>query len=225
MIPQKGPQVALLPPMNLYREDLEKIVSVFRQHCRNVTIGDQENVYGSMDEMAERAPRPRCFAVTGSIPHGELVIRGDYLLPLGVRRSTLWTMQIDVRSDAVFLAIREFLFSRRQSLVAAFRDGVLFVASVLALACLFSKVFGGRHFGTRLEYDITVLLCVGLFALSIYVHGRQASFISLNFRSKRQSFWERISDQIGIVVLGMSVGILGALVAEWITYLIFRVPK
>jgi hypothetical protein len=52
MIPQKGPQVALLPPMNLYREDLEKIVSVFRQHCRNVTIGDQENVYGSMDEMA-----------------------------------------------------------------------------------------------------------------------------------------------------------------------------
>jgi hypothetical protein len=54
MIPQKGPQVALLPPMNLYREDLEKIVSVFRQHCRNVTIGDQENVYGSMDEMAER---------------------------------------------------------------------------------------------------------------------------------------------------------------------------
>lgn len=225
MIPQKGPQVAVLPPMNLYREDLEKIVSVFRQHCRNVTIGDLENVYGSMDEMAQRAPRPRCFAVTGSIPHAELVIRGDYLLPLGVRQSTLWTMQIDVRSDAVFLAIREFLFSRRRSLMAAFRDGVLFAISVLALAWLFSKIFGVWHFGTRLGYDITVLLCVGLFALGIYTHGRLASFISLSVRSQRQSLWERISDQIGIVVLGMSVGICGALGAEWVTYLIFRLTK
>ena len=134
-------------------------------------------------------------------------------------------MQIDVRSDAVFLAIREFLFSRRQSLLAAFADGVLFVASVLALACLFSKVFGGWHFGTRLQYDITILLCVGLFAPGIYMRGRQASFISLGLRSNRQSFWERISDQIGIVVLGMPAGILGTLGAEWIMYLIFRVTK
>jgi len=212
--------------MDLYREDLEKIVSVFKQHCQNVTVGDEENVYHSMDEMAEHAShRPRCFTVTGGIPHAELVIRGNYLLPLKVHRSTLWTMQKDRRSDAVFLAIREFLFSRRQRLVNALRDGVIFVASVLILAFLLSKSFAGRHFGTDLEYNVTVLLCVGLFALGIYIHGRQASFISLNFRSKRQSFWEQSSDQLVILILGMLVGILGTLGAEWITHLIFRVAK
>jgi hypothetical protein len=180
--------------MKLYREDLEKIVGVFKQHCQNVTVGDEENVYDSMDEMAEHAShRPRCFTVTGAIPHAELVIRGNYLQRLGVHRSTLWTMQKDAQSDAVFLATREFLISRRQRLVIALRNGILFVASVLILACLFSKTFTGHRFGTDLEYNIAVLLCVALFAMGIYIHCRQPSVISLNFRSKRQSFWERNS--------------------------------
>src|ERR1700740_1677810 len=110
----RGAQVVLLPPMTLYREDLEKIVLVFKQHCRNVTVGDEVKVYESVDEMVEHAShRPRCFTVTGVVPDAELVIRGNYLLPLGIHRSALWTTQKDTPSDAVFLATREFLISRR----------------------------------------------------------------------------------------------------------------
>ena len=86
MIPRPGPRVEQLPPLRLYREDLDKLVSLFKEHCQQVTFGDEEHVYESLDEMTERASNTlRSFNVEGLVPHAGVLIRGSHSVPLTVQ--------------------------------------------------------------------------------------------------------------------------------------------
>jgi len=54
MIPRTGLRVDQLPPLKLYREDLDKLLSLFKEHCQQVTIGDDEHLNESLVETEER---------------------------------------------------------------------------------------------------------------------------------------------------------------------------
>jgi hypothetical protein len=104
MIPRPGPKVEQLPALKLYREDIEKLFSIWKANCQQVLVGDDEHLYESLADMEEHAPpRLQCFILQGFVPHAELVIRGPGVTgALATQRSMLWIGARDPKSELLF---------------------------------------------------------------------------------------------------------------------------
>jgi len=216
MIPRPGPRVEQLPPLKLYREDLDKLVSLFREHCQNVTFGDEGHNFETLDEMESQSPASlSCFIVQGIIPHAEIVIRGSHATRLNVQRSTLFVVERNPKADLLFLSVKEFLLTRKSKLRIFLRQAAVVGGSVGIVACVFTKALLHLHGTNEVGYDLAFLSSLGLLLIGLLVNAKQVSYITLRLRSKSQSFWERNGNSIVMMVIGAAVGILGTLVTEW----------
>jgi hypothetical protein len=218
MIPRMGPRVEQLPPLRLYREDLDKLLSLFREQCQQVTFGDAEHVYESLDEMEGRTPASlNSFLVQGFMPHAEIVIRGSHTTPLNVQRSTLFVVERNPKSDLLFLAVKDFLHSRRWVSRIALRIAILAIGITSLTVCLFSKtLLGVNHARSDFVYNLAVLFAFGVLVAGVLMSTKQVSYITLRLRSKSQSFWERNGNSIVMMLVGAAIGIVGTLVTEWL---------
>lgn len=217
MIPRPGPRVEQLPPLKLYREDLDKLISLFRVHCQQVTFGDEEHVYESLDEMTERAPTClRSFNVEGLVPHAGVLIRGSHSVALTVQRSTVWTVEQNQKSDLLFLSVKDYLARRRWRARIALRYTLLTIGGVLLTALFFSKSFLRTHDASDFPYNLAVLVAFGLLVVGVVMTTKQASYITINLRSKSQSFWERNGNSILLALISAAIGVIGTLVATWL---------
>lgn len=217
MIPRPGPRVEQLPPLKLYREDLDKLVSLFREHCQQVTFGDEQHVYESLEEMTERAPTClRSFNVEGLVPHVGVLIRGSHSVPLTVQRSTVWTVEQNQKSDLLFLSVKDYLTKRHWRSRIALRYTLLTIGGVLLTVLFFSKSFLRTHDGSDFPYNLAVLVAFGLLVVGVVMTTKQASYITLNLRTKTQSFWERNGNNILLSLISAAIGVIGTLVATWL---------
>jgi hypothetical protein len=217
MIPRPGPRVEQLPPLKLYREDLDKLVSLFREHCQQVTFGDEEHVYESLDEMTERTPVClRSFNVEGLVPHAGVLIRGSHSVPLTVQRSTIWTVERNQKSDILFLSVKDYLAKRRWLSRIVLRYTLLTIGTVLLTALFFSKPFLRTHDGNDFPYNLAVLFAFGLLVVGVLMNTKRASYITLNLRSKSQSFWEHNGNSIILALISVAFGVIGTLVTTWL---------
>src|SRR5580700_6619399 len=140
MIPRAGPKVEQLPALKLYREDIEKLFSLWKENCQQVLVGDDEHLYESLTEMEEHAPpRLQCFILQGFVPHAELVIRGSRAVPLATQRSILWIGSRDQKSELLFFSAKEVLHNRKWALMIALRITALAASAALFFGLLFSK--------------------------------------------------------------------------------------
>jgi hypothetical protein len=220
MIPRTGPRVEQLPPLKLYREDLDKLLSLFKQQCQNVTFGDEEHLYDSLDEMESRNPGSlRCIVVQGVMPHAEIVIRGSHSVRLAVQRSTLWVVERNPNSDLLFLSVKDFLHTRKWFSRIALRRFIVTVGVIALAVCLFSKtLLGINHSRSDLVYNLAVLFAFGFLVIGVLMSTKQVSFITTHLRSKSQSFWERNGNSIVMMLTGAAIGTVGTLVTEWLKH-------
>jgi hypothetical protein len=219
MIPRTGPRVEQLPPLKLYREDLDKLLSIFRGQCQQVTFGDDEHVYESLDEMEERTPASlKCFMVQGFIPHAEIVIRGSHATRLNVLRSTLFAVERNPKSDLLFLTAKDFLNTRQWLSRIILRKAAIAVGSAFLAVCFFSKAL--RHTGGtgELGNDLAFLVSFGVLILGVLMGTKQVSYITLRLRSKSQTFWERNGNSIVMMLMGAALGVVGTLVTEFLKH-------
>ncbi|HXC42622.1 MAG TPA: hypothetical protein VNY51_03755 [Candidatus Dormibacteraeota bacterium] len=223
MIPRPGPRVEQLPPLKLYREDLDKLLSLFLEHCQNVTFGDEGHNYETLDEMEGQSPASlSCFIVQGLLPHAEIVIRGSHATRLNVQRSTLFVVERNPKSDLLFLSVKDFLLNRKSKLRIFFRQAAIIAGVIGIAACVFTKALSHSHGTSELGYDLAFLGSFGLLLLGLLVNTKQVSYITLRLRSKSQSFWERNGDSIGMMVIGVVVGALGTLMTEWLKHFLSK---
>jgi hypothetical protein len=223
MIPRPGPRVEQLPPLKLYREDLDKLLSLFREHCQNVTFGDEGHNYDTLDEMEAQSPASlSCFLIQGFLPHAEIVIRGSHATRLNVQRSTLFVVERNPKSDLLFLSVKEFLLTRKAKLRIFVRKAAITVGSVALAVCFFAKALLHSHGTSDLGYDLAFLSSFGVLILGLVENTKQVSYITLRLRTKSQSFWERNGNSIVMMLIGAAVGILGTLVTEWLKHVFHR---
>jgi hypothetical protein len=219
MIPRPGPRVEQLPALKLYREDLDKLLGLFREHCQNVTLGDEGHNYETLDEMENKSPASlSCFMIQGLLPHAEIVIRGSHAVRLNVQRSTLFVVERNPKADLLFLSVKEFLLTRKAKWRIFIRKAAITVGSVALAICFFAKALLHAHGASDLGYHLAFLSSFGVLILGLLENMKQVNYITLRLRSKSQSFWERNGNSIVMMVIGGAVGILGTLVTEWLKH-------
>jgi len=219
MIPRPGPRVEQLPPLKLYREDLDKLLSLFREHCQNVTFGDEGHNFDTLDEMESKGPASlSCFLVQGLLPHAEIVVRGSHTTRLNVQRSTLFVVEQNPKADLLFLSVKDFLLTRKSKLRIFFRKAAIIVGSIGLAVCFFAKALLHSHGASDLGYDLAFLSSFGVFILGLVENMKQVSYITLRLRSKSQSFWERNGNSIIMLLIGTLIGIVGSQVTEYLKH-------
>lgn len=196
MIPRTGPRVEQLPPLKLYREDIEKLFSLWKANCQQVLVGDDEHLYESLAEMEEHAPpRLQCLILQGFVPHAELVIRGSGAAPPATPRSMLLIGGRDQKSELLFFPARDILHNRKWVSMIALRVAALTASAVLFLGLLFSKsILLAHHIGSDFTYDLAAFVALAFLFLGGWMSTNQVSYATPRLHSKSQSFWERNRD-------------------------------
>ena len=131
-------------------------------------------------------------------------------------------MRTEVRAapETAFFKVREIV-SQHQRVLGHLFSGRAFIC-VIGMDWVFSWL---RHSYFHLSpptneiaWRVQTILFLGyVFAISCFKI-RGMSLLSLTPRSKRQSFWERNSDNLGVMLVGAVVGVIGTLVAEWLKH-------
>jgi hypothetical protein len=219
MIPRAGPKVEQLPALKLYREDIEKLFSLWKANCQQVLVGDDEHLYESLTEMEENAPpRLQCFILQGFVPHAELVIRGSRAAPLATQRSMLWIAGRDQKSELLFFSAKDILHNRKWVSMIALRIAALTVSAVLFFALLFSKsILRAHHIGSDFTYDLAAFIGLAFFLLGGWMTTKQVSYTTLRLRSKSQSFWERHRDDfVKQAITSAIAGLIGYIIGHFL---------
>lgn len=218
MIPRQGPRSETLPPLKIYKEDVEKLVSLFRNHCQNVTFGNLENIYSSLEEMEQNnSDRLKCLFISGQVPHAELFIRGVYTVPQAPFKNIIFTSERTDSSNLLYLSVKDYLQTRKWIAKIIVRNSAIVIGASLLIACFFLKwILRAQTLRNELIYDAVGLTSIALFGVAVFMSTREVSYISLRRRAKLESFWVRNRERM-LVGFGAGIfGILLTLVTEWL---------
>lgn len=219
--PVQRPKQHLLPPLKLYREDLEKIVEIFNKHCQSIVIDDGEYSYTSVDEIKQKKTNLELFHVAGFISHGELWIKGAE--DPSVQRSMIWVVESSDKGNLLFLSLKDFLLTKRWSLkiwlvrILFGVSGFLFLATLLFKFWLTSKLPHGDFW-----YGVVVVCMLIVFVTAVYLDIKKLSSISLQSNSAKEPFLRRNTDSIVMLVVGTVLGALTTLLIEWFKFHFLR---
>jgi hypothetical protein len=219
--PVQRPKLHLLPPLKLYREDLEKVVDIFRKQCKSVLIDDEEYRYASVSEIKDKKGKLRVFHVSGMVPHGELWIKsGD---DPSVQKSAIWVVETNDHGNLLFLTLKEFLLARRWNLKIQLVRMLFVVGVTVLLVGLLFKPWLTTHlpYGD-FSYGLLGVCGVLLFIAAAYVDAKKLSFISLQSSSSKEPFFKRNMDNIVMLVVGTALGSLSTLLIEWVKFRFFK---
>lgn len=212
------PEVEPLPSMKLYREDLERLFALFKATCQHVTLSDDDYSYESVDEMASNAKTITALHISGAVPHAELLIKGARKTKLRVQRSTLWTVQPNEKSRLLFLEARNLLLERRWHMKEILSVGAIVLGLVLTFGSAVVRPIVREHFmHGELDGELAGLLGIALLVVGIVFYFERVSYISLESRSRLESFWKRNSDKILLSIVSAAIGAVFALLIKWLT--------
>ena len=179
--------------LQMYREELDQLLSFFQRACAKVTISDKHNRYDSLDDMK---------AYVG-IEIGDIDIRGEnpgvhFLMnqsevvkgspsTLVYYYNELRTEEISDEADNLFYKVRDFLMQHRPP---RFRRALLILAIVAAGACI---VFGvlDRELLRANFISLRLLVCLLVAAGFLVASTQSGNHLRLEKKANLPSFWAR----------------------------------
>lgn len=214
--PVQRPKAHLLPPLKLYREDLDKIVGIFQKHCKTVMIDDEEYRYSSVDDMKNSAKRElKLFHVSGFLPHGEVWIKGAN--DPSVQKSMIWVIETTDQGNLLFLTVKDFLLSRKWAVKIVLVRTLFVLAGALFLAIVLFKHWLTTHlpYG-EFSYSLLGVCAFVLFVVAVYVDAQKLSSISLQSRGATEPFLKRNANSILMLLIGSVLTVLTGILTLWI---------
>jgi hypothetical protein len=205
-----------LPAVRLFRNNLDDLTRLFKEHASGVTISDNQYFYNDLAEMRDKiGPRLRYLQIGASNPTATL----SFVPSVGVKLNVTSTGDDDSEenknANVLFLRAKDYLGDHRTSTARFMSPGVTAVvvgigAIAMGLSILTSPVVGNafsldaRHaalFGAGLL--VLMLTVVSAIRMSTYY------FVYYGYPAELNSFWKRKKDDLILVVIG---GVLGGLI-------------
>src|ERR1700730_9487896 len=198
-----------LPAVRLFRNNLDDLTNLFREHASDITFSDNQYFYDDLAEMREKTgPRLRQLQIGSSNPAATLSFVPGIGIKLNVTASGDDDSQENKNANLLFLRVKDYLDGQRTS-TARFMSrtvyGVIVGIGALAmsLSLLTSPSDGGK---LTLDYRHSVLLLVGLLVLVLTVilsaRTSTAYFVYYGYPTELTSFWKRKKDDLILVVIG-----------------------
>jgi hypothetical protein len=211
-------------PLDLNLEDIEEIVAIISETCRDVQVSDDKNVYDSLEEMGNRlGKRVHLIHIEAVDPYISITL-GTKRLMRWVRtdNNSLYVANSE-KGHALFFRVRDIIAQHQRLLVRFFNYPVfMFLLTVDICFTWFRR--------TQLRLSpITIttiswvddIVVYGYVSIFFYFYLRGKSRLSLIPYDKRESFWERNLDSFSKILFGAVIGILGTLVTEWLKRAVF----
>ncbi len=194
---------AWMPPVRLYREDVEAIMDRVGRTTEKVTIASGDYTFDSLDELRERRGNlVRQLEVSGGFGSISLTIAqgGSGIRP----RVALYGHPRDDDSAVAgeWRYLRDLLHTRVPWYGRLLRPGV-------SLFALLGSLFLLQVLSARVPVSSMMLLIpgtAGVILLLSAVYYWRGSTIYLDPRHKVPSFWKRNADQIGVGAIGAVIG-------------------
>jgi len=214
-------------PVTLYREEIEELLSLVSGLCEHIELSDEKNVYDSLDEMEDRlGNRFHYLQIQGTKPYANIA--------LGTEPFSKWLRHDDNHvyvHEAIDGGDGELLLSRVQNFVSQHQRRVqyffnypVFLLVILIDATILWLRHSHLHLSPAMNEIVSVTdetLFFGYLLVFTYFNFRGKSRISFVRRNKRQSFLQRNSDNLMMVVIGAAIGIFGTLATEWLKHTLF----
>jgi hypothetical protein len=227
MNPIRTTKSTRLRRLEMYREDLDELVALFRDNCKLVTVSDDKFQYDSLGEMQKRTGnKVKHLDIRGVEPAVHFTLNREEATQTGfpptqgkTTFNEIRTEEIDDKADALYYRIRDFLETKQRPNYS--RPGLLFV-SILAFAFsivwfVAANAIGAPGF-SRTQGGIDASLFVLSFVL-FFFSASLNNLIYLTTRAESPSFWQRNQDDIlskGIVALSSTLmgAILGFIIGR-----------
>lgn len=203
-----------LPPVRLYREDVEELHHAFSQVADKVVASDGRYLYDTLDELfKEASPDLKTFTMGTDAP------RISFSIDNG-RRPSLWAVTSDAVSRGVAHRVREIAMRRRLPFRAWLRSSVaapIVVFTVAILAWVASAVLVEVADGVVIRIVagvVTLVTGVALWWTIWMATGSRPSRVFLVTRLQRPGFVARNRDAL---IVGSLTALVGAVVGAIVT--------
>lgn len=197
--------------IRIYRDDLEEIITILKEVCKEVIIEDNEYRYDSLDEvLTKHGPNPKQLSINSRDP---LVIFNVRIKP---RHTTLGTSG-DGDNLAPYFRVKQILETKMGgikhymlSLVPSFTGfGLIFLHVGL------NKRFGSSGWTYWLRLSTFVIVGISILVLQTLYNQGAFTKISLKRKHEEATFWTRNKDTIWVAVIA---ALIGGLITWLITY-------
>jgi amino acid transporter len=221
MKPKVHGKLEYIPAVQLYREDLDALLSLFGTYCATVTISDADSEYESLDEMKQHVDsRVRTLEFVGTKPDITLAFLSQGSTLRNRSEGTALTPEEVDKAELVFSRVKEFLLKRKRLLAR------IFSIPGISLGCLavviLAFILNARYPTPNSQVFILVTLVGIIPIVFIGAPVTTGSFRSITFDSKTtaSSFWKRNRDDLFKLGIGSALGVGGTLLVQWISRLI-----
>jgi hypothetical protein len=194
MEPIRHTLTARILTLQMYREDLDQLLSFFQNACAKVTISDEHNRYDSLDDMKVYVGiEIKNIDISGENPGVHFLMnRSDVVKgspsTMIYYYNELRTEEISDEADNLFYKVRDFLMEHRPP---RFRRAFLVPAIVAAGACIVFGVLDWDLLRSSNQISLRLLVCL-LVAVGFLVASSQSSNqLRLEKKANLPSFWAR----------------------------------
>jgi len=205
-----------LPAVRLFRNNLDDLTNLFREHASDITFSDNQYFYDDLAEMREKTgPRLRQLQIGSSNPAATLSFVPGIGIKLNVTASGDDDSQENKNANLLFLRVKDYLDGQRTSTARFMSRTVLSVIVGIGALAMGLSLLTSQRVGDKVSLDNlhSVLLLVGLLVvvLSTVSATRTATqyFAYYGYPTELTSFWKRKKDDLILVVIG---GVLGGLI-------------
>lgn len=195
-------------PVLLYFDDLEKIIESLNTLPGNVSLETDEYVYESLDDLSKHSDY--------EIYNLEISV-GEYnqlRLLLTPYAASLYISHDNAEYRGVFEKIKEILMKRERIYRRFISTPWAVALSFLAILLIILAAFTSLNILASV-YFTSVLLGAVVMTWVILERGKH-SIIVLRRQANQISFWKRNKDQIWLLIIGTSIGVIGTILVDFL---------
>lgn len=203
-----------VPPIPLFRSDLEEIFAIAETRNFDIQISDDRYEYEDLDDLkANRGDRVKNITIT---------LRRENKIPL--------YMQIEVESDGVKLystkndemiaawhEIKEIIDNRVPWYAAIMRPIYWLWGTAIVLWIFPNEKISEENMDWPVVIWLVSILLLSAMSLSSFLYFRKNRGVYLQRQHEVQGFWSRYGERILFLVLGTLLGIFGKVASDMLS--------
>ncbi|MGD9639581.1 MAG: hypothetical protein AB7U85_11110 [Alphaproteobacteria bacterium] len=196
---QRGSKGSHFPSVNLFKDDLVKIIELLSEVCEIVEISDDEYEYESLEELQQtKGLTPKKISISGRNP--------NVSIDLKQRGSWLYRISSDQQSIYAYKGIEDIFVKKRNIIGRLFNRtvGVIF----FIFFAVTSKEIIINWFPDLVQRIMFVVLLMGVPIISFCNEWGFFSYITLKKSHEEFNFFERNKDDIIKIIIGAVIGAL-----------------
>ena len=196
-----------VPPVKLYRDDLDQLLADLSGQFGAVKIADSEFEYDTLDELGQK----RGSKIKELLVQASSWEETSSFLAISFNRQVYGTHIYGrgPKTELNFPKVREFLISHRNMVPHYLKWFAWAVLTLVALFILANYNWTTTTHWVSGSFRLLTVALVGLlfgFAINIFFQHGRFNAISLNLRHKSPSFWSRNKDKIMIAFISAIAG-------------------